>query len=207
MAQLNSSNVVNGNIVESNDILQLYDAFTAGGGTTGVYNVSISGSLTGSATSASYALSSSYALSASFAVSSSRTVTASFAISSSYALSASFATSASLSDVANASIVTDQIKSTVVMPSGSNPQTRPLKVAAGSLFMTGSTATTAISDELNSKVLGTDLFINATIFNASGVGNVTWVRSYNSSTGQIEIRTAGGTGDEFVMWTAYYVPA
>ena len=60
MATLNSSNIVNGNVVETTDILQLYDAFTAGGGTTGVYNVSISGSLTGSATSASYALSASY---------------------------------------------------------------------------------------------------------------------------------------------------
>ena len=61
MATLNSSNIVNGNVVETTDILQLYDAFTAGGGRTGVYNVSISGSLTGSATSASYALSASYA--------------------------------------------------------------------------------------------------------------------------------------------------
>jgi hypothetical protein len=74
MAQLNSSNIVNGNIVESNDILQLYDAFTAGGGTTGVYNVSISGSLTGSATSASFSTSSSFSTSASFAT------TASFAL-------------------------------------------------------------------------------------------------------------------------------
>jgi len=52
MATLNSSNIVNGNIVETTDILQLYDALTAGGGTTGVYDVSISGSLTGSATTA-----------------------------------------------------------------------------------------------------------------------------------------------------------
>jgi len=52
MATLNSSNIVNGNLIEPNDLLQLYDAFTAGGGTTGAYNVSISGSLTGSATSA-----------------------------------------------------------------------------------------------------------------------------------------------------------
>jgi hypothetical protein len=70
MATLNSTNVQTGNTVESNDILQLYDAFTSGGGTTGAYSVSISGSLTGLATSASFALTASYAtqaLSASYA--------------------------------------------------------------------------------------------------------------------------------------------
>jgi hypothetical protein len=49
MATLNSSNIVNGNIIQTADILQLYNALTAGGG----YNVSISGSITGSATSSS----------------------------------------------------------------------------------------------------------------------------------------------------------
>ena len=57
MATLNSSNIITGNIVESNDILQLYDAFTAGGGTTGAYDVSISGSLLGTS---SFAISASY---------------------------------------------------------------------------------------------------------------------------------------------------
>jgi len=48
MAQLNPSNIQNGNIIQANDVLQLYDALTSGGG----YNVSISGSLTGSASTA-----------------------------------------------------------------------------------------------------------------------------------------------------------
>jgi hypothetical protein len=52
MATLDPGNIVNGNVIEPSDLLQLYDAFTSGGGTTGVYNVSISGSLTGSATTA-----------------------------------------------------------------------------------------------------------------------------------------------------------
>ena len=51
MATLDNSNIVNGNIVQPNDLLQLYLAFTAGGG----YNVSISGSLTGSATTSTNA--------------------------------------------------------------------------------------------------------------------------------------------------------
>jgi hypothetical protein len=65
MATLNSSNISNGNIVEPNDLLQLYDALTAGGGTTGAYNISISGSLTGSATSAATATTATTATSAS----------------------------------------------------------------------------------------------------------------------------------------------
>ena len=82
MATLNSTNVQTGNTVESNDILQLYDAFTSGGGTTGAYSVSISGSLTGLATSASFAVSASLSVSSSFAL------TASYAT---QALSASYA--------------------------------------------------------------------------------------------------------------------
>lgn len=201
MAQLNSSNVVNGNIVQSNDILQLYDAFTAGGGTTGVYNVSISGSLTGSATtstSASFANTASYVLNA---VSSSR------AVSSSFATSASFATNSNTAVNATNATYATALSSSAVMPSGSNPISNYLKLAAGSLTMTGSIATTATSDELKNKVLGQTLFINATIFNAAGSGNVAWVRAYTPATGQIQIQTAGGTNTEFVLWTAMYVPS
>ena len=51
MATLNSSNISNGNTIEPNDLLQLYDAFNYNGAAT-KYNVSISGSLQGEATSA-----------------------------------------------------------------------------------------------------------------------------------------------------------
>ena len=59
MATLNSSNITDGNTIEPTDLLQLYDALTPGGGTTGTYNVTVSGSLIGNAstaTTASYAL-------------------------------------------------------------------------------------------------------------------------------------------------------
>ena len=68
MATLNSSNITDGNTIEPNDLLQLYDAFTPGGGTTGAYNVTVSGSLIGNAstaTSASYAVTASHALNSS----------------------------------------------------------------------------------------------------------------------------------------------
>ena len=58
MAQLNPSNIQNGNIIQANDVLQLYNALTSGGG----YNVSISGSLTGSATTSTTSITSSTTL-------------------------------------------------------------------------------------------------------------------------------------------------
>jgi hypothetical protein len=68
MATLDSSNILDGNTIEPTDILQLYDAFTPGGGTTGEYNVTVSGSLIGNASTATSALSSSYAITASHAL-------------------------------------------------------------------------------------------------------------------------------------------
>jgi hypothetical protein len=67
MATLDSSNILDGNTIEPTDILQLYDALTPGGGTTGEYNVTVSGSLIGNAstaTSSSFAITASYALNA-----------------------------------------------------------------------------------------------------------------------------------------------
>ena len=86
MATLNSGNITNGNTIETNDILQLYDALTPGGGTTGAYNVTVSGSLVGNASTSTSA---SYALTSSFSISSSRAISSSFATTASYALNAS----------------------------------------------------------------------------------------------------------------------
>ena len=83
MATLNSSNITDGNTIEPTDLLQLYDAFTPGGGTTGAYDVTVSGSLIGNAstaTTASFALTASRAITSSFAITSSRAITASFAL-------------------------------------------------------------------------------------------------------------------------------
>jgi len=70
MATLSKANMVTGNTITAADVTQLVDAFTAGGG----YSVSISGSVTGSATSASFATTASYsetATSSSFSTTSS----------------------------------------------------------------------------------------------------------------------------------------
>ena len=104
MATLNSGNITNGNTIETNDILQLYDALTPGGGTTGAYNVTVSGSLVGNAstsTSASYALTSSFSISSSRAISSSFATTASYALTSSFSISSSRAISSSFATTAS----------------------------------------------------------------------------------------------------------
>ena len=58
MATLDSSNIVNGNVIEPNDILQLYNALSYPGASP-KYLVEISGSLLGTA---SYATTASFAL-------------------------------------------------------------------------------------------------------------------------------------------------
>jgi len=224
MATLNSSNIVNGNVVETTDILQLYDALTAGGGTTGVYDVSISGSLTGSATTALNASKLNPDINAStnanynvlFAATSSAayeevykengtimtynpstnllTVTASRAVTASYA---SFALSTPDPTYLNA----------LTSNSGSAYIGVLLGVVAGSLTAAGGIAQTPVCDPLKGKVIGSTLFINATIFGPGGLANSVGVRSYNAGTGQIEFQTGGGSGTEFIMFTAHYKPA
>ena len=56
MATLSKANMVTGNTITAADVTQLVDAFTSGGG----YSVSISGSLTGSASTATTANTASY---------------------------------------------------------------------------------------------------------------------------------------------------
>jgi len=175
MATLNSSNIVNGNIVETTDILQLYDALTAGGGTTGVYNISISGSLTGSATTATTAATASSATNLVVANTSSgvyypivvdgtgtkppktistfelsgsilNNITASRAITASFALNASAA-----------------VPSTVTVNTPSTTQT--LKPFAGSGSFTGGILNVNMGTtfpNLSPSALGVDLFLTAT---------------------------------------------
>jgi hypothetical protein len=90
------------------------------------------------------------------------------------------------------------------MPSGSIATTQVLRVAAGSLILTGSVATTDATDELKSKILGTTLFVNATPFNDPAQISV---RAYTPGTGQIQFQQVGGSTNVFIMWTAYYVPS
>lgn len=88
MATLSKANMVTGNTITAADVTQLVDAFTAGGG----YSVSISGSVTGSATSASYATT---------AASADSTTSASFASTSSVAYGVQYTLSSTITNSTN----------------------------------------------------------------------------------------------------------
>ena len=189
MATLNSTNVQTGNTVESNDILQLYDAFTAGGGTTGAYDVSISGSLIGLATSASFAVSASisvsssfattasFAVSASLSVSSSFATTASFAVSASRAVSSSFATTASFTPDA---IVTASVSSNTITFTKGNSTTFAITVNTGS-GAGGATSPGGSTTQIQ--------YNNAGAF--GGVPNLTWNGTTLNATGSFSGSFAG----------------
>ena len=200
MATLNSSNISNGNIVEPNDLLQLYSALTAGGG----YDVSISGSLTGSATSSSYA---STTLSASFAVSSSRAITSSFAISSSRAISSSFATTASFA--LNATTTVSQVNDQYYIDSStpSIVSTGNFKFIAGGGTLNAGLFTSSIYPPLVGKIMGRNTWINVSY--TGDVGTITAPEPtlivHLSSSGAIIIEQLTPQNDVDIVWTGMYI--
>ena len=195
MATLDSSNITDGNTVEPNDLLQLYDAFTPGGGTTGEYNVTISGSLTGNASTST---SSSYALSASFAT------TASTSTSSSYALSASFATTSSYA--LNALTTVTQINSQGYSNIGAGPVDANFKFYAGKVRIESGAGSTADFPGLAGKTLGTNVWVTATIAGAASsfTNAVVTVRSL-SVNGSLEFETLNVADGNELHYHVIYV--
>jgi hypothetical protein len=189
MATLNSSNITDGNTVEPNDLLQLYDAFTSGGGTTGAYNVTVSGSLIGNASTAT---------TASFAVSSSRAITASFAVSSSRAITASFALNGGVSTQVNDQAYSNQ---------GTEPITANFKFYAGTIKISGGAGTTSNLPQLAGKTLGTNVWVTATLegdFATYGTGSI-YVRSLNGS-GAITFSTVNTPTNSIAHYHVIYIP-
>jgi len=182
MATLNSSNITDGNTIEPTDILQLYDAFTSGGGTTGAYNVIVSGSLIGNAstsTSASYALSSSYAVTASYAL-----------------------------NGGGGGTVT-QINSQGYSNIGAGPVEATFKFYAGKVRMVSNSGTTADFPGLAGKTLGTNAWVTATIQGQASsftAPNLVTVRSL-SANGAITIETASVPDSTEVHYHVIYVPS
>ena len=170
MATLNSGNITNGNTIETNDILQLYDALTPGGGTTGAYNVTVSGSLVGNAstsTSASYALTSSFSISSSRAISSSFALTASYALTSSFSISSSRAISSSFATTASYALNASPVSSDTVKVQIAGAGQVTMYAFTG-ITPSFSSQTTFVSMSIDfpslpvASGLGTDLFLTAT---------------------------------------------
>jgi hypothetical protein len=177
MATLNSSNIVNGNTIETNDILQLYNAFTSNGG----YSVSISGSLTGSATSASVAIS------ASFAISSSRAISSSFS-----------ATSSFVAQVNNQQFIDSSTPSTIL--SGS------VKFIAGGGSLNNGIFTSTAYTPLVGKIMGRTLWVNASYTGTPDpilATNPTLIVNVTNE-GQIQITQVNGSDDAPIVWTGIY---
>jgi len=190
MATLNSSNITDGNTVEPNDLLQLYDAFTPGGGTTGAYNVTVSGSLIGNASTST---SSSYALSSSFAVSSSRAISSSFATTASYAL--------------NASTTVTQINDQGYSNQGGTLTSSNFKFYAGTVKISGGSGNTAELTGLAGKVLGTSVWVTATLEGDSstyGTGSI-YVRSLSAG-GMINFSTTNAPNNSIGHYHVIYIP-
>jgi hypothetical protein len=223
MATLNSSNIVNGNVVETTDILQLYDALTAGGGTTGVYNVSISGSLTGSATTSTTATTATSASNITTAITGGGThyltfvdqagtrpaklaslleynaatnnlqVTASRAITSSYALNAS------VGQVDGQRYINSLTPSTV---NNGNFQF----IAGGGTLISG-VLTSSIYAPLAGKTMGQNVWITATYTGDLGAitsPSPTLVVNLSSS-GAIIIEQLTPQNDVDIVWTGMYI--
>jgi hypothetical protein len=223
MATLNSSNISNGNVIEPNDLLQLYDALTPGGGTTGEYNISISGSLTGSATTALNASKLNPSINAStnanynvlFAATSSATYeevykengtimtynpsTNLLNVTSSRAVTASFALNGG---------VADQIVSQGYSNIAAGPVEATFKFYAGKVRMVTNSGTTADFPGLAGKTLGTNVWVTATIQGQASsftAPNLVTVRSL-SANGAITIETASVPDTTEVHFHVIYVP-
>lgn len=214
MAQLDSSNIVNGNTISTNDILQLYDAFTAGGG----YNVSISGSLTGSATTATTATSASNVTTAitgggthyltfvegagtkapkiasllEYTPSNNTLqVTASYATTSSFALNAT----------------PTQLNSQAYSNIGAGPVDATFKFLAGKVRIISNASSTATFPTLAGKTLGTNVWVTATLEGsaASFSGGIVTVKALTAG-GVIQFESINVADNSEVHYHVIYVP-
>jgi hypothetical protein len=222
MAQLNSSNVVNGNTIATTDILQLYDALTAGGGTTGVYNISISGSITGSASTAATATTATSASNITVSTTSSGVyypvvvsgvgtnppkVVSIFELSgsvlnnitSSRAITASYALNASVSQVDGQRYISSANPLTV--DSGN------FKFIAGGGILNSGVLTSSAYAPLAGKTMGQNAWVTVTYTGDLGaITSPSPTLGVNlSSSGAILIKQLTAQNDVEVVWTGMYI--
>lgn len=209
MATLSKANMVTGNTITAADVTQLVDALTAGGG----YSVSISGSLTGSATNASKldpTLNASTNLNYNvlFASTSSATyetiykengtvmtynpstdvltVTSSFATTASYALNAT-----------NPTVLYDQNYERL----GSGIIQGNIEFIAGAVQMSSGTGISGNFPNIVGKTLNVDLFITTTVHTTGVYAVVTGI----GGAGAISFSTTGGGGGDIVNFTGIVI--
>jgi hypothetical protein len=210
MAQITASaNIANGNIIQPTDILPLYEAMTSGGG----YSVSLSGSITGSSTTATNASklnplsdttnnnrpvlfmsTSSADYEQTYKANGGRFTynpsTELLTATSSFAVTASYAANGGTSN----QLIQQQYER---LSSGVFDGT--FKFICGSAQATGGVATTSVYSLLSGKTLGTNVFVTATInANTATTGNTVVVKALAG--GSLTFNTSGGTGTEIIFY-------
>ena len=173
MATLSKANMVTGNTITAADVTQLVDAFTAGGG----YLVSISGSLTGSATTAT---------------------TATTANTASYVLGSNVDGAVETANTASyVTILSDQ-ESTV---GGSATVNVDLKFVAGSATLSSGTVVTPAIPALAGKSIGINAFVTMNYWIASNGFPLT---AAIGITGAITFTEMGGNTNERINFIVAY---
>ena len=181
MATLNPSNVVNGNIIQASDVLQLFEAF--GTGSQNITGLSMTGSLKGIASTASFVLN---------AVSSSYVLSSSYAISSSYALSSSIANGAYQVNSQN-------------YDNGSTVVPGDFKFIAGKTVMTSGAATSSLFTVLAGKVIGDTVWINAAYPEAFTLPPGARQLKVNVSSSGVVLISGDGGASGTVIFTGTYI--
>lgn len=216
MATLDPGNIVNGNVIETNDLLQLYQAFGTGSGAS-ITGLAMTGSLNGNASTATTATTATSASNLTTAVVSTpgnyyltmtdavgtkpikihgtleyNTTTYSLAVTASHAVSSSYAANASVSQV-QGSYDTGTVN------------TGNFKFVAGRVNMSNAAATSSAFPLLAGKTLGTDAWITANYQNGAAAADILMVTSISSS-GEILFDGFGGQPTSAtVVFTGFYI--
>jgi len=175
MATLSKANMVTGNTITAADVTQLVDAFTAGGG----YSVSISGSVTGSATTANTATSASYAVTSSYVL---NTVSSSYSTTSSFALNAG--TPTTLGDQYNQRL-------------GSGVGQSNFEFIAGAVQLGSYSGSSDAFPVLAGRNLNINAFITTTVHTVGASAIITNI----DGGGRISFTGSGGSGADVVTFT------
>jgi hypothetical protein len=215
MATLNNSNIVNGNIIEPNDLLQLYDAFNYAGAST-KYDVTLSGSLTGNATTATTATTATSASNITTATTSSGVYypvvvsgvgTKPPKLLSNFELSGSVLNNITASRAITASYANNSIVSQVNSQEYDNGGivTGDFKFIAGKAFMSSGNATSSAFPTLTGKTLGIDAWITAN-YQIGAIANDILMITDITPTGEILFDGfAGNPASAEIIFTGIYI--
>ena len=208
MATLDPSNIVNGNTIQTSDLLQLYQAFGTGSGAS-ITGLAMSGSLNGNASTATLATTATSASNLTTAITGGGTHYLTFVdgagtrpskIASLLEYTPSnnnLQVTASYALVAETAGNPTQINTQEYERLGSSVATGNFKFVAGAVTLSGGSGASGNFTSLAGKNLGTDAFITATMNTAGVTVAVTSI----GGAGAISFTSTGGSGNDTVYFT------